>query len=49
MLLGLVSLPGADTFVDVLGKGVILAVTVVVGVVLALGYGNPRVDTAGED
>lgn len=49
MLLGLVSFPGADTFVDVLGKGVVLAVAIVVGVVFALGHGNPCIDTAGED
>ena len=49
MLLSLVSFPGADTFVDVLGEGVVLAVAIVVGIVLALGHGNPCVDTAGEN
>ena len=49
LLLSLVSFPSADTFVDVLGEGVVLAVAIVVGVVLALGHGNPCIDTAGED
>lgn len=49
MLLRLVSFPGADTFVNVLGEGIVLAVAIVVGVVLALGHGNPCVDTAGEN
>jgi len=46
LLLGLLAFPGADTFVHVLGEGVVFAVAVVVGVVLALGDADPGLDTA---
>ena len=49
LLLSLVTFPGADTFIHVLGKGVILAVAVVVGIVLAFGDGDPCLGTAREN
>lgn len=49
MLLSLLSLPGADTLVDVLGEGVVLAKAIVVRVVLAFGDGDPSLETLGKD
>ena len=49
LLLFLLTFPGADTFENVLGEYIILAVAVVIGVVLAFGDGDPRLDTAWKD
>ena len=49
LLLGLLTFPGADTFVDVLGEGIILAEAVVVRVVLAFGDGDPGLETLRKD
>lgn len=49
LLLSLVTFPGADTLVDVLGEGVVFAEAVVVRVVLALGDCDPGLKTAGQN
>jgi len=49
LLLGVVTFPCGDTFVDALGEAVVLAEAVVVRVVLAFGDGDPSLETAGEN
>ena len=49
MLLSLLSFPGADTLVDVLREGVVLTEAIVVRVVLALGDGDPSLETLRKD
>ena len=49
LLLFLFAFPGADTLENVLGEGIVLAVAVVIGVVLAFGDSDPRLDTAWQN